>query len=155
MLAGLFLCLLVCLCCLLSEIAGRLTWVKHRSRKSSATHSYQCVQYLCVSKRWYGCRCLGFSAYTQMLMHAIDCTRGLYCTHTIRESALEVDSGRKSPCHTGDSNPHQYCAWLLVGRSANCTIPVVRGRDGAGMNFKFCVRSTRARAGGELVHAPG
>ena len=33
-------------------------------------------------------------------------------------------------------------------------IPVGRGRDGAGMNFKFCVRSTRARAGGELVHAP-
>ena len=29
------------------------------------------------------------------------------------ESALEVDSGEKIPCRTGDSNPRQYCAWLF------------------------------------------
>ena len=37
----------------------------------------------------------------QMLMHAI--------AHTVWESALKVDSGRKIPCNTGDLNPHQYC----------------------------------------------
>ena len=34
--------------------SGRLTWVRHSSRKSSATHSYQCLLYLCVSKQWCG-----------------------------------------------------------------------------------------------------
>ena len=33
------------------------------------------------------------------------------CTDTVRESALEVDSGRKIPCRTGDWNPRQYSAW--------------------------------------------
>ena len=42
-----------------------------------------------------------------MLMHAI--AHG-GCTETVRESALEVDSGRKIPCCTGDSNPREYCA---------------------------------------------
>ena len=38
------------------------------------------------------------------------------CTDTVRESTLKADSGRKRkkiPCHTGDSNPRQYCGWLL------------------------------------------
>ena len=35
------------------------------------------------------------------------------CMDTVGQSALEVDSGRKIPCCTGDSNPHQYCAWLF------------------------------------------
>ena len=35
------------------------------------------------------------------------------CTDTTRKSALEVDSGRKISCRTGDSNPRQYCAWLF------------------------------------------
>ena len=39
--------------------------------KSSATHSYQCVQYFHVSKQWYGCQCLGFLTCAQMSMHAI------------------------------------------------------------------------------------
>ena len=34
-------------------------------------------------------------------------------TDTIRESALKVNSGRKLPCHTGDSNQHQYYTWLF------------------------------------------
>ena len=37
----------------------------------------------------------------QMLMHAI--AHGCVRTH-VRESALKVDSGRKIPCRTGDSN---------------------------------------------------
>ena len=31
------------------------------------------------------------------------------CMDIVRESALEVDCGRKIPCRTGDSNPRQYC----------------------------------------------
>ena len=45
-----------------------------------------------------------------MLVHAI--AHG-GCTDSVRESALEVDFGRKIPCHTGDSNPRQYCSWLF------------------------------------------
>ena len=36
---------------------------------------------------------------------ACNCTRG--CTDTKRESALKVDSGKKIPCHTRESNLHQ------------------------------------------------
>ena len=49
----------------------RLNWVRHSSRKSSATHSCQCVQHFHLSKLWYGCQCLGFLTCAQMLMHAI------------------------------------------------------------------------------------
>ena len=35
------------------------------------------------------------------------------CADTVRESALKVDSGRKIPCPRGDSNLHQFCAWLF------------------------------------------
>ena len=35
-------------------------------------------------------------------VNACDCTRR--CTDTVRESALKVDSGRKIPCRTGESN---------------------------------------------------
>ena len=90
--------------------SGRLTWVRYCSRKSSATHSYQCVQYFSMSKQWYGCQCLGFLTCTQMLMQTI--AHG-GCTDTARESALKADTGRKIPCCTGDSNPRQYCAWLF------------------------------------------
>ena len=46
---------------------------------------------------------------TQMLMHVI--AHG-GCMDTVSEFALEVDSGRKVPSHTGDSNPRQYCLHL-------------------------------------------
>ena len=52
----------------------------------------------------------GLLTCTQMLMHAI--AHG-GCTDTVRETALEVDSGRKVPCRTRDSNPRQHCAWLF------------------------------------------
>ena len=38
-------------------------------------------------------------------VNACDCTRG--CTHTVKESALKVDSGRKIPYRTGESNLRQ------------------------------------------------
>ena len=37
--------------------------------------------------------------------NACNCTRG--CADTVRESALKVDSGRKIPCRTGESNLRQ------------------------------------------------
>ena len=42
-----------------------------------------------------------------MLMHATAHTR--ICTDTVRVSAVTVDSARKIPCRTGESNPNQYC----------------------------------------------
>ena len=48
----------------------------HNNPKSSALHSYQCVQYFRVSKQRYGCQCLGFNVCTDV--DACDCTRGLY-----------------------------------------------------------------------------
>ena len=38
-------------------------------------------------------------------VNACDCTRG--CRDTVRESALKVDSGRKIPCRTRESNLRQ------------------------------------------------
>ena len=35
-------------------------------------------------------------------INGCDYTRG--CTDTVKESALKVDSGRKIPCRTGESN---------------------------------------------------
>ena len=50
--------------CLLKKLGlllcSRLTWVSHSSLKSSATHSYQCVQYFRVSKQWHGFQSLRF-----------------------------------------------------------------------------------------------
>ena len=47
----------------------------------------------------------------QMLMHA---TAYGGCTDTVRESALKVDSGRKIPCRTGDSNLRQRRAGPML-----------------------------------------
>ena len=52
---------------------------------------------------------------------ACNSTQG--CADTVRESALEADSGRKIPCHTGDSNPCQYCTWPSVRHSTHRAIP--------------------------------
>ena len=48
---------------------------------------------------------------SQMLMYAI-AHEG--CTDTVRESALKVDSGRKIPCHTGESNLRQRRAGRML-----------------------------------------
>ena len=80
--------------------SGRLTRVKHSSRRSSATHSCPSVLYFRVSRQWYSCQVLGFVTSAQMLMHAIQ-HGGLCGTDAVRESAPEVDSGRKIPCRNG------------------------------------------------------
>ena len=96
--------------CTVAGHSGRLTQVRHSSRKSSATLSYQCVQYFSVSKQWYGCQCLGFLMCAQLLMYAI--VQG-GCMDTIRKRALEVDSGREIPCCTWGLDLCQYCTWLF------------------------------------------
>ena len=64
--------------------SGGLTRVRHSSRKSSTTHSYQCVQCFPVSRQWYGCQCMRFlTTCAQMLRHAI-VHRG--CADTVIES---------------------------------------------------------------------
>ena len=68
-----------------------------------------CVVFSCVQTMLYDCQCLEFVTCAQMSMHAI--AHG-GCTDTVRESALKVNSGRKIPCRTRDSNPRQYCAGL-------------------------------------------
>ena len=86
---------------------GQGIWVAlpgqgYSSRKSSATHSHQCVHYfrctVVMAEQWYGCQCLGFLTCSLMLMHAI--AHG-GCTNAERESALKADSGRLIPCRTG------------------------------------------------------
>ena len=57
-----------------------------------------------MSKRRYGYQCLGSLTCAQMLMHAI-AHEG--CTETVRESALKVDSERKSSGRTRESNLYQ------------------------------------------------
>ena len=90
--------------------SGLLTWVRHSSCGSHATLSCQRVQYFRLSQQRCICKCLGFLTCVQTLTHAI--AHG-GCTDTVRESALVVDCVRKNFCCTGDSNLHQYCAWLL------------------------------------------
>ena len=62
-----------------------------------------------MSKQRYGCLCLGFLTCTQLLLHVI---ARMGWTDTVKESALNVDSGRKIPCCTGESNLPQWCASL-------------------------------------------
>ena len=45
-------------------------------------------------------------------VNACDCTR--WCTDTVRETALKVDSGRTIPCRTGESNLRQRCAASML-----------------------------------------
>ena len=45
-------------------------------------------------------------------VNACDCTQG--CMDTVREPALKVDSGRKIPCRTRESNLHRQHASLML-----------------------------------------
>ena len=85
--------------------SGHLTQVRHSSRKSSATHPFQCVEYFRVSRQWYGCQYLGFLTGAQMLLHAI-VHRG--CTDSL-SLHWRLTPGEKSL----DSNPCQHCTWLF------------------------------------------
>ena len=46
--------------------SGRLAQVRHRSRKGSATHSSQCVQYCRVSEQWHMIAVMGFLTCAQL-----------------------------------------------------------------------------------------
>ena len=79
-----------------------VSWVRHSRRKRSATHSYHsisaCSIFMCQNNMVPS---LGiFNMRTDV--DACDCTRGLY--GHCKESALAVDSGRKIPFSTRDSN---------------------------------------------------
>ena len=86
------------------------------SRKSNATRSCRCVQHFpCVQTMvWLPV----FGIFNLRAdVDAYDCTRG-GCAATVRESAVEADSGRKIPCCAWDSNPHQYnCCARLFSRT--------------------------------------
>ena len=55
-------------------------------------------------------------------VNACNCTRG--CSETVRESALNVDSLRKIPCHTKESNLHWQHAGLMLYRLSYIPTPV-------------------------------
>ena len=90
--------------------SGRLTCVRHRSRKSSAAHLCTYVQYFPrVQTRVWLPAFGNFNVSTDV--DACDCTRRL-CGHRKRV-CIGSNCGRKIPCRIGDSNPRQYCAWLF------------------------------------------
>ena len=60
-----------------------------------------------------GCLPQGKQAVTVMLPN----TQG--CMDTVRECARKVDSGRKIPSHTGESNLCQGCAGLMLCQLSN------------------------------------
>ena len=79
----------------------------NNSRKSSATHSYQCVWYFRVFKQRHGCQCWGSLTGVYILMDAIAHEGS---TDTVRESALKVDSGKKNPLpHRGIEPASSEC----------------------------------------------
>ena len=108
-----------------SSLAGnsrRLTWARHSSRKSSATHSYHCVQYFRVSKQWYNCQCLGFLTCAQKSRNAV-AHKGLY-GHRKR-----VCTGsrlwEKNPLPNWGHEPASVLRLAFsIGRSTNWAIPV-------------------------------
>ena len=89
--------------------SGQLTWVRNSSSKSSATHSYLCVQYFHGSKQRYGRPCLGFLTCTQMLRHAIAHRGCMDCTGSWL--------GEKNPLLPWGLKP----ALILSGFSVRCT----------------------------------
>ena len=54
-------------------------------------------------------------------VNACSCAQG--CTDTIRESALQVDSGSKMPCCTRESNLCWWCASLMLYQLSYIPIP--------------------------------
>ena len=105
--------------------SGNLT-----SCKSNATSFYQCVVWLSV--------CGGFVTWTQMLMHVI---AHRDCVNTVGESALEVDSGRKIPCHIRELSPHQNCIWLFGPMHYKVSCPTPRVPWSTGGPVLTCCQS--------------
>ena len=99
--------------------SDRLTWVRHSSRKSSATNSYQYAVFSCILTMVYGCRCLGFLTCAQLLMHAM--AHGV-CTDTVIGSALKADWEKNPLPHRGLEPASVLHFGFPVGRSANWAI---------------------------------
>ena len=78
---------------------GKLPATESRYPTDSACWMFQCFHNPPKS----GIDCKIFNVHTDA--NACDCTWGY--TDTVRESALTVDSGRKIPCRTGESNLRQ------------------------------------------------
>ena len=89
------------------EIRVALAWYTEAAARAALPIPMSVCSSFRVFEQCYGFQYLKLLTCTQVLMHAI-APGG--CTATVRESALEVDSGGKLPCHTWDSNPCQYCA---------------------------------------------
>ena len=73
-------------------------------------------------------------------VNACNCTWG--CTDTVRESALKVDSGRKIPFGTGESNQRQRRAGPMLYQLSYIPTPHVDRslgleRDGLGQVLCF------------------
>ena len=95
--------------CLLRDICVTLPGKAQQLQEQRYPFLSVCAVFSCI-RQWYDCQCSVFLTSAQMLMHA---TSHEGCTDTVRQSALEVDSGRKIPCLTWDTNVRQYCAWLF------------------------------------------
>ena len=71
----------------------------------------------------------------RIYVNACDCARG--CMDTVRESGQKVDSGKKIPCRTGNSNLLQRLAGpMLYQLSYIPTSTCVRGFD-PGVDLAF------------------
>ena len=93
---------------------GRLTWVRLQQLQEQLAlpipNTTVCAVFTFVqSKVWLPMFGI-FNVCTDV--NASVCTYGRM--DTVRESALKVDSGRKVPCHTGESNLPQQCASLTL-----------------------------------------
>ena len=71
----------------LQDILGRLTWVRHSRHKSSATRSYQCVQYFpCVQTMLYILGRLTWvrhSRHKSSATHSYQCVQHFPCVQTM------------------------------------------------------------------------
>ena len=90
-----------------TSLSGALSGYGYSSRKSSATHSCQCVQYFRVSDNDMAISVWGIVTYAQMMMHAIAHDA---CTDTVRQPKLIANSRRSNFLSRRESNPHQYSA---------------------------------------------
>ena len=89
---------------------SRLDWLGTAAARAALPIPVSVCSIFCGSKQWHDCQCMEFLMCAQVFIHDI-AHEG--CVNTIRESALEVDCGEKSPCHAGGSNLRQYCTSLF------------------------------------------
>ena len=96
-----------------------LPWVQHNSCKSSATHSYKGVVFLCVPIMVW----LPVFGIFSACMHgdACNCTQG--SVDTVTESMLEVDPGEKFFAAPGTRTHSSIVPGFLAKLSTHWTIP--------------------------------